>query len=58
MDRLITVMPLKSFDSFREGVEVAVWMSEPVAHLIVNGYLRLLYDPMWELTRVVHTENQ
>ena len=47
VERLVTVLALKSFDDFREGEQATVWMSERIAHLIVNHYLRLLDDAQW-----------
>jgi hypothetical protein len=46
--RLVVVTALKSFDAFREGDTTAVYMTPGVASLIVNDYLRLIWDPAWE----------
>jgi hypothetical protein len=47
VERLVTVLALKSFEDYREGEQATVWMSERVAHLVANQYLRLLHDPQW-----------
>jgi hypothetical protein len=49
VERLVTVLPLKSFEDFREGELATVWMSERLANLIANDYLRLMWDPLWEV---------
>ena len=46
--RLVLVGALKSFDDIREGEVRTLYMTERVASLIVDGYLRLLFDPALE----------
>jgi hypothetical protein len=57
MDRYVLVLPLKSFEGYVEGVPALALMTERLAHLIVNHYLRLLHDPLWGAD-VVHVEDQ
>ncbi len=49
VERMVTVLPLKSFEDFQEGELATVWMSERLANLIANDYLRLMWDPLWEV---------
>ena len=49
--RLVLVGALKSFNDFREGDVRSLYMTEQVASLIVDGYLRLLFDPALEYPR-------
>lgn len=46
--RLVTVVPLKSFDDFMEGVARTIYLNERVANLIAMDYLRLVWDSAWE----------
>jgi hypothetical protein len=48
-DRDVRVQALKSFDEFREGEYYWVPMSPRTAELIVADYLKLLWDPLWEI---------
>lgn len=50
IERMVTVLALKSFEGFREEELATVWMSERLAHLIANNYLRLMWDPLWEVS--------
>jgi hypothetical protein len=42
--RIVCVQALKSFDDFVAGEVYWLQMTETLAHLIVNHYLRLLHD--------------
>ena len=46
--RLVLVGALKSFDDIREGEVRTLYMTQRVASLIVDGYLKLLFDPALE----------
>lgn len=46
--RLILVMPLKSFDDYVKDEPRWAQMTERIAHLVANYYLRVLWDPAWE----------
>lgn len=46
--RLVLVGALKSFNDLREGDVRTLYMTEQVASLIVDGYLKLLFDPALE----------
>lgn len=46
--RLVLVGALKSFDDIREGDVRTLYMTERIASLIVDGYLKLLFDPALE----------
>lgn len=43
--RTVQVLALKSFDQLVAGELYWLEMNERLAHLIVNCYLRLLFDP-------------
>jgi hypothetical protein len=47
--RDVKVRALKNYDNHAVGDEFWVPMTQGTAHLIVNHYLRLLWDPTWEL---------
>ncbi len=48
--RTVQVRALKSFDGLVAGELYWFEMSERLAHLIVNMYLRLVFDPGEEVT--------
>lgn len=58
IERLVTVLALKSFEDYREGQQATVWMSQRVANLIANHYLRLLSDPLWGAVHASKREDQ
>lgn len=45
--RLVLVVPMKSFNEYVKGEAVWVRLTETVAHLIANDYLRLMWDTSW-----------
>lgn len=45
--RLVYVAALKSFETFQAGELYWVYMTQRVASLIVDDYLRLMWDPYW-----------
>jgi len=47
--RNVKVRALKNYDNHAVGDEFLVPMTHATAHLIVNHYLWLLWDPTWEL---------
>lgn len=57
-ERMVIVLALKSFEGFTEGELATVWMSERIANLIANHYLRLMQDPLWEVNRGHKREDQ
>lgn len=50
VERVVTVLALKSFEGYRENELATAWMSERLANLIISGYLRLMWDPLWEVS--------
>lgn len=47
--RMVLVRALKNFNSHAVDDEFWLPMTEATAHLIVSHYLRLLWDPTWEM---------
>lgn len=43
--RTVQVLALKSFDQYQAGELYWLEMNERLAHLIVDHYLRLVFDP-------------
>jgi hypothetical protein len=46
--RLVQVMPLKWFDDYEMGVPRWVYMTERIANLVANYYLKVIWDPAWD----------
>jgi hypothetical protein len=46
--RDVLVRALKNYDNYAVGDEFWLPMTQATAHLIVNHYLMLLWDPTWE----------
>jgi hypothetical protein len=47
--RYVKVRVMKSFNELIAGEITSVPMTEATAHLIVDHYLELLWDPAWEV---------
>jgi hypothetical protein len=47
--RNVYVKAVKNYDNHAVGDEFWAPMTEATAHLIVNHYLELMWDPTWEL---------
>lgn len=47
--RYVKVRVIKSYNGHTAGDITFVPMDEPTAHLIVDHYLELLWDPAWEV---------
>lgn len=48
-EREVRVQALKGFDEFEAGGFYWVSMNQRTAELIVADYLKLLWDPLWEI---------
>ena len=48
--RLVLVMSLKFFDDFTLGELRWLYMTHRVAALVANDYLRVMWDPNWEVS--------
>ena len=47
--RNVQVQAIKNYDNHAVGDIFWLPMTKATAHLIVNHYLRLMWDPTWEL---------
>lgn len=47
--RFVKVRAMKAFDNHSVGDIFWAPMVEPLAHLIVDHYLELMWDPTWDL---------
>ena len=48
-EREVRVQALKSFEQYEAGKYYWIPMTQRTAELIVNDYLKLLWDPLWEI---------